>query len=59
MLPGASAALWGSCAGSALRLQNCSLNDDTLLDGISWAEPSRDQLPDLQAEDQAVILGVW
>lgn len=40
-------------------LQNCRLNDDTVLDNISFAEPSQAELPDLRAEEQAVILGVW
>lgn len=53
---------WDGCSqshGSCLRLQNCCLNDDTLLEGVSWAEPHQVQLPHLQAEEQAVILGVW
>ena len=30
-----------------------------MLDNISLAEPERAELPDLRAEEQAVILGVW
>ncbi|KAK2832663.1 hypothetical protein Q5P01_016552 [Channa striata] len=35
-----------------------SLVDDTLLDKLSLAEPDQYKLPDLTAEEQAVILGV-
>ncbi|XP_011617929.2 tetratricopeptide repeat protein 27 isoform X1 [Takifugu rubripes] len=34
------------------------LNDDTVLDHISFAEPGQYDLPDLRAEEQAVMLGV-
>ena len=40
-------------------LQDCSLGDDTVLDKINLAEPDQYELPDLSAEEQAVILGIW
>lgn len=40
-------------------LQDLRLNDDTVLDQINFAEPDQHDLPDLQAEEQAVMLGVW
>lgn len=47
-------------AGSLLSLlQDYRLNDDTVLDHINFAEPGQYDLPDLQAEEQAVMLGVW
>lgn len=40
-------------------MQDCSLGDDTVLDKINLAEPDQHELPDLSAEEQAVILGIW
>lgn len=42
-----------------LCLQDYSLGDDTLLDQINLAEPDEYSLPNLSAEEQAVILGIW
>ncbi|XP_068597477.1 tetratricopeptide repeat protein 27 [Brachionichthys hirsutus] len=38
--------------------KDLSLDDDTMLDAIKLAEPNEYDLPDLSAEEQAVILGV-
>ncbi|XP_061820608.1 tetratricopeptide repeat protein 27 [Nerophis lumbriciformis] len=38
--------------------KDCSLGDDTVLDKLNLAEPDQYELPDLSAEDQALILGV-
>lgn len=40
-------------------LQDYSLGDDTVLDKINLEEPDQYELPDLSAEEQAVLLGVW
>ncbi|XP_062285833.1 tetratricopeptide repeat protein 27 [Scomber scombrus] len=42
----------------AMLPKDCSLDDDTVLDKINLAEPDQYELPDLSAEDQAVILGI-
>lgn len=39
--------------------QDHNLGDDTVLDKISLREPDQYELPDLSAEEQAIILGVW
>nr|XP_057913903.1 tetratricopeptide repeat protein 27 [Doryrhamphus excisus]XP_057913904.1 tetratricopeptide repeat protein 27 [Doryrhamphus excisus] len=38
--------------------KDCRLGDDTVLDKLNLAEPDRYELPDLSAEEQALILGV-
>ncbi|XP_077351998.1 tetratricopeptide repeat protein 27 [Festucalex cinctus] len=42
----------------ALLPKDCSLGDDTVLDKINLAEPDQYELPELTAEEQAVILGI-
>uniref|UniRef100_A0A672FP63 Tetratricopeptide repeat protein 27 n=1 Tax=Salarias fasciatus TaxID=181472 RepID=A0A672FP63_SALFA len=39
--------------------KDCSLADDTVLDNISFADADQLELPDLSAEEQAVVLGLW
>lgn len=39
--------------------QDYNLGDETVLDKINLAEPDQYELPDLSAEEQAVLLGVW
>lgn len=44
---------------SIFPFQDCGLNDDTILDKINLTEPDQYELPELNAEEQAVILGIW
>lgn len=38
--------------------KDCNLADDTVLDNINFADPDQLELPDLSAEEQAVVLGL-
>ncbi|XP_061546882.1 tetratricopeptide repeat protein 27 isoform X2 [Phycodurus eques] len=38
--------------------KDCNLGDDTVLDKFNLAEPDQYELPELSAEEQAVILGI-
>ncbi|XP_054653211.1 tetratricopeptide repeat protein 27 [Dunckerocampus dactyliophorus] len=38
--------------------KDCRLGDDTVLDKLNLAEPDQYELPDLSAEEQALVLGV-
>ncbi|XP_023819122.1 tetratricopeptide repeat protein 27 [Oryzias latipes] len=42
----------------AILPKDCHLQDDTVLDEINLAEPDSYKLPDLSAEEQALILGI-
>uniref|UniRef100_H3CIY3 Baculoviral IAP repeat containing 6 n=1 Tax=Tetraodon nigroviridis TaxID=99883 RepID=H3CIY3_TETNG len=47
-----------TCTPPSMLPKNCPLNDDTLLEDVSLARPSQAELPDLRAEEQALVLGV-
>uniref|UniRef100_H3CIY0 Tetratricopeptide repeat protein 27 n=1 Tax=Tetraodon nigroviridis TaxID=99883 RepID=H3CIY0_TETNG len=47
-----------TCTPPSMLPKNCRLNDDTLLEDVSLARPSQAVLPDLRAEEQALVLGV-
>uniref|UniRef100_A0A3Q3WKP9 Tetratricopeptide repeat protein 27 n=1 Tax=Mola mola TaxID=94237 RepID=A0A3Q3WKP9_MOLML len=47
-----------TCTPLASLPKDHSLNDDTVLEKISLAEPDEYELPDLSAEEQAVILAI-